>query len=476
MYKLYDILSESRKLNVDDVVNYINQFDSWEDFRKSKKFNTYQQYLINNYKNDPKYDWNVLVAPLKQKAQEKIDAEDTKIISDLYPEYNFDNATYYYKKVANKTSKFLNGLYCPKIDPITGEPHGISNDLRVKELKKHAIVGCRKCGEDRRKYDITKEIKSVSQKTGYEFDPKNFYYDKLGGGKKLFVKNVVCPKHDDPIIFYQEGRPWEWFKLNPPKGGCPICSADSKSKGEKKVYEELQKLGYNDITIEKTFPGADGCYGYKGQRHCDLLRFDFYIVKDGKEICIEYDGRLHYEASERYGGEEALKATQERDQAKTEYCKKKGIKLIRIPYSDYNNIDKILEKEVGYNDTTKQPIAESKRLQKLAGITELKVVPKGMGSKYIKIKKYPDGEVSAYFDDEAIKNYLKSAIDPDYMDDLLEFLRDKDGWPLSSDYYFDFNFEISDLPKITDEDVEKYATQEASYWFSSRPDEFPYKD
>jgi hypothetical protein len=371
MYKLYDILTEAKKLDINDIVDYINQFDSWEDFRKSNKFATYQQNIINNYKNDPKYNWNTLVAPLKAKSQEKnkatSDIEDIKIISSNYPQYNFDNATFFYKNIEGKNRKYLNGLYCSKIDPVTGKLHGYSDDLRVSDLKSKSIIGCRKCGEDNKKYDITKEIESFPKEKGYKFDPKNFYYKGEGSSRKLYVKDVICTKHNPPLTFYENGVIWQNLKRG--KGGCPICET-GKSKGEKKVYEELQKLGYNNIITEKTFPGANGCYGYKGQRHCDLLRFDAYVVKDGNEICIEFDGAQHYEPTERHGGEEGLKAIQERDRAKTEYCKKNGIKLIRIPYNDYNKIDEILEKEVGYNDKTKQPIAETQRLQKLANITK----------------------------------------------------------------------------------------------------------
>ena len=403
MYKLYDILTEAKKIDIQDIVDYINQFDSFQEFKYSdiNKFNSYQQNIINNYKNDPKYNWNTLVAPLKKKDQERIDAEDTKIISDLYPEYNFDNATYYYKKISDKDKKsgerdvkYLNGLYCPKIDFLTKKVHGYSNDLRVKDLKRHIITGCRKCAEDKKKYDIAKEIKAVSKETGYKFDKAEFYYDTIGKGKKLFVKNVICPKHDGDVVFYEDGKPWEWLKID--KGyGCPICAPDGKSKGEKKVYKELQRLGYNNIITEKTFPGANGCYGFKGQDHCDLLRYDAYIEKNGEPICIEYDGKLHYEASERYGGKEALEATQERDRRKTEYCEKNGIKLIRIPYWDYDRIGKILEEKIGPNDK----ISEIQRLQKLAGISEIKIEPQV----FEPIKGYEDEfEKAGFYFDEGI--------------------------------------------------------------------------
>lgn len=39
--------------------------------------------------------------------------------------------------------------------------------------------------------------------------------------------------------------------------------------------------------------------------------------------------------------------TQTRDSIKNKYCEDNGIKLLRIPYWDFKNIDEILSKELG---------------------------------------------------------------------------------------------------------------------------------
>lgn len=44
--------------------------------------------------------------------------------------------------------------------------------------------------------------------------------------------------------------------------------------------------------------------------------------------------------------EKALKDIQYRDSIKTQYCKDNKIKLLRIPYWDYNNIETILTQEI----------------------------------------------------------------------------------------------------------------------------------
>jgi hypothetical protein len=391
MYKLYDILNETPKQNVDDLVNFIHQFDSFQDFKNSNKnkFYTVQQFFVNNYKGDPKYDWNVVVAPLKdkdkeeeRKAKEKAkpneDAENIKKVAQNYPQYDFSKATIYSKRVGEtqKLRNFLDGLYCPKIDFITKEVHGFTNGNYLDKLLKKEVIGCEKCAADKNgnRLDISKEIEKYQTtypENKYDFSQATWSYPSSKG--RLWVKNIICrnlKNHDESYLFYREGDGVSWNQLyNQNKGGCPACLANRKSKGEKKVYYELEKLGYN-FTPEKTFPGAKGCFSYKGQKGCNLLRFDAYIVKDGEEICIEFDGIQHYEPVERFGGEEGFIITQENDRAKNEYCKNNGIRLIRIPYWDYNKIGKILENEIGYNDKTKQPIAETQRLQELANITK----------------------------------------------------------------------------------------------------------
>ena len=79
------------------------------------------------------------------------------------------------------------------------------------------------------------------------------------------------------------------------------------------------------------------------------LPFDFYIPD--LNICIEYDGEQHFEPVD-FGGkgkeyaEKRFKAQQKRDNIKTEYCKNNNIKLIRIPYWEFDNVENILKQEL----------------------------------------------------------------------------------------------------------------------------------
>ena len=60
-------------------------------------------------------------------------------------------------------------------------------------------------------------------------------------------------------------------------------------------------------------------------------------------MCIEYDGKQHYEINTYFGGYESFIDTKIRDTIKNIYCRENNIKLLRITYKDFNNIEKILE-------------------------------------------------------------------------------------------------------------------------------------
>ena len=102
------------------------------------------------------------------------------------------------------------------------------------------------------------------------------------------------------------------------------------SKGEAKIEECLKNLKIKYKT-QKTF---SDCKSFTGA----LLRFDFYLPD--YNCCIEYDGEQHFKYRETgWNTEENFKKVQIRDKIKNQYCKEKGIKLIRILFTDYNFID-----------------------------------------------------------------------------------------------------------------------------------------
>lgn len=91
-------------------------------------------------------------------------------------------------------------------------------------------------------------------------------------------------------------------------------------------------------------------YRFEDCKDTRSLPFDFYIKS--KNICIEYDGEQHFipirfnKNITQEEMNEKFKSQQYRDKIKTEYCKNNNIKLIRIPYTDFDNIEKILNKYI----------------------------------------------------------------------------------------------------------------------------------
>ena len=141
---------------------------------------------------------------------------------------------------------------------------------------------------------------------------------------------IICSKHGE---FLQQ--PFNHINGS----GCPVCQ---ESKGEKFVTEILTK---NKINHLRQYKFTD-CTNKLNGIACRKLPFDFYIPN--KNTCVEYDGRQHYEPITGFGGEEAFKTQKIRDKIKNQYCKKNGIKLIRIPYTmKTEEIEPYILKELG---------------------------------------------------------------------------------------------------------------------------------
>lgn len=104
------------------------------------------------------------------------------------------------------------------------------------------------------------------------------------------------------------------------------------SQGEKQIRDFLDK---HNIQYKQEFVF----------KKLDKKRFDFYLPKN--KIVIEFDGKQHFEAVKYFGGAENLRKQQERDKQKDEFCARNNIKVLRIPYTEQNNINKILSDFLG---------------------------------------------------------------------------------------------------------------------------------
>jgi len=191
---------------------------------------------------------------------------------------------------------------------ITCKNHGVFEQTPHNHL---SGKGCQVCGG--RKI-ITKEelIKEFNKKHNNFYDYNLVEFINFHSPIK-----IICRIHGE-------------FKQSPnnhKKGqGCPSCS---ESKGEKEIRNFLIK---NSILFYPQHKFSD-CKNIKE------LPFDFYIEKH--KICIEYNGKQHYEPIEYFGGQENFLKTKKRDKIKKDYCKNNNIKLFIIKYNE--NINKKLE-------------------------------------------------------------------------------------------------------------------------------------
>lgn len=105
------------------------------------------------------------------------------------------------------------------------------------------------------------------------------------------------------------------------------------SRGEIKIYEILKQNDFN-FKEEYIFEGLNSSNGKP-------LRFDFAVFDDDGKIdfLIEYQGRQHYEAVAKFGGQKGFYQQQFNDNKKRRFCQLNGIPLIEIPYTEENLID-----------------------------------------------------------------------------------------------------------------------------------------
>jgi Zn finger protein HypA/HybF involved in hydrogenase expression len=224
----------------------------------------------------------------------KIDTEEfinrsNKIHKNLY---NYDFVEY-------KNDRTPVKIVCNK--------HGLFEQTPNSHLSGHGCIFC----SGRYRYSNLEFIKLSNEIHKYKYT-----YDLVEYKNSHKKVKIVCPKHGK---FEQKPNSHLLGK------GCPSCK---ESKGELVIYNFLIKNNINHIR-QKTFINC---------KYKSLLFFDFYIPE--KNLCIEYDGEFHFIP---IYGKKHLEDTKIRDNIKNLYCQSNNINLIRISYTNFDNIENILE-------------------------------------------------------------------------------------------------------------------------------------
>jgi very-short-patch-repair endonuclease len=212
-------------------------------------------------------------------------------------------------------SKYKNGKTKIKVKCKTC---GNIKEIRPDHLL-HSKCGCSFCANKKRGVDSRKShdnfVNGVFNKFGDKYEVIGQY---VKANVKIDIKCNVC------------NNIWKITPYSLLDGhGCPNCK---QSKGEViiKQYLDNNNINYNQQ------------YVFKGCVNKYVLHFDFYLPD--YNTCIECDGRQHFKAIDYFGGEDGLKYMKNNDDIKNNYCKDNNIKIIRIPYTQINKINNILNK------------------------------------------------------------------------------------------------------------------------------------
>lgn len=229
---------------------------------------------------------------------------------------------------------------------VLGEYTGRGNKIRVRHNSKKcgnreyevslssilSGVGCSTCKGNKLK--TTEEFKDYVNKTEGESYSVIGSYTNNKTKIKMRHNSKKCGENEyyvTPVSFIHGVR-------------CPKCRY---SKGEMEVERYLIQGGYNYEGQYKLVYSEDTK---------SWLRADFVIKGDDGNVThvIEFDGVQHYEPVELFGGEKGFKETLERDLRKNTYCKLSGIKMVRIPYKNIEEVGKILNRELKIETTKKE--------------------------------------------------------------------------------------------------------------------------
>ena len=218
---------------------------------------------------------------------------------------------------------------------LSNEYKNVNTHLKVKCPNGHIWETCTfrsfKNNNARCKHCAAEE-RNKNRKFNYEFVKK---YIESFGYKLLSTeyKNI----DEKLLIQCDKGHEYEasFYIFKNMECRCPHCN---ESKGEKEIIKILNNMGieYNSQ------------YRFSDCKFKHTLPFDFYLP--GYNCCIEYDGEGHYEPfnfnKNKDKNFENFIDTKIRDTIKDKYCKDNNIKLIRIPYWEFKNIEKIIKNEL----------------------------------------------------------------------------------------------------------------------------------
>ena len=200
---------------------------------------------------------------------------------------------------------------CPK--------HGYQTMMLDNFIRGHQCIDC---SYEERAKNLRHDIEYIKS-----------YIESINGNKLLNPEDYKDTLTRNLNILCSCGNVFTTSFSNYGKHGVDTCYSCSckESVGEECIrkYLELNKI---EFVQEKRFVDC---------RDNKPLPFDFYLPN--YNLIIEFDGQQHYEPK---FGEDSFVQTQKHDKIKNQYCKDNNINLLRIPYFESNNIEKIIAKQL----------------------------------------------------------------------------------------------------------------------------------
>lgn len=220
---------------------------------------------------------------------------------------------YDYSKVIYKGIDKKIVITCPK--------HGDFLQTPNVHLQGH---GCPECGNDEwlSKMTFSKEefIERARDMHGDEYD-----YSLVDYVNQMTKVKIICKKHG---VFEQKPHSHLHWQ------GCPKCSS---SIGERRIMRYLEKRGIKYKHHHRV--------PYKVPPIKSHFEIDFFLPDHG--LFIEYNGQQHYRHVAYWKHDNPLPHRKARDAALRKYCEETdGIRLLEIPYTDFDRIEEILEQEL----------------------------------------------------------------------------------------------------------------------------------
>lgn len=229
-------------------------------------------------------------------SQCKFDDKRTDVNDFISKSLNVHNSEYDYSNVIYVNANTKVEIICPKHGSFFQKPFVHLN----KQTKCPDCTGNRKMSKE----SFISKAKKLHNDV-YDYSLVEFI--------DMFTDvKIICPKHG--IVSQQ---PRNHLRTR----GCYHCSFENNKS--KPIIELKEILSSYNIESEKRF---DYC------RNIKTLPFDLYIQE--LNLCIEYDGRQHFEAIEFWGGDDAFLKTQKNDNIKNQFCKENNINLLRIRYDE----------------------------------------------------------------------------------------------------------------------------------------------